>query len=443
MALLRIIAFLTLIGACQCSPPNCSYWKLWEYLNLTSSNDYVANVRPVDVWRKPTLVSIDLVLYGILKVDEKCQTVEGATWTSVSWTNDFVNWDPADFCGLRVITVPRSKVWIPDLHIEEDVSDTSSIQASPFVNLYSNGIASATFRQTLTFTCELEINQFPFDDQSCDITFSSMSSDATVIILTTMTNGTQLTKNTVMLTQGEWELKNIKITSGSSPNAGNVTCSKLIYNVMVSRRPMLYIINFIVPLLYFLLLDLASFFINEAAGEKLSFKVTLLLSISVLLLILKDMLPSTEATMPWIANYSVGIFAMVGISVLEAMAISFLLSFEKKVKDGKQSSSNCEEDIQLEKANSKDPLVLTVSGELTKGSPPPLNAPLEVGILRRILFEMKTMREELNCAKVPKTRPRFKKLVMVIDTLFFVLYFLAVLVFLSVVYDKWLKRFFR
>ena len=65
---------------------------------------------------------------------------------------------------------------------------------------------------------------------------------------------------------------------------------------------MLYAMNFILPLLYFLVLDVASFFINEARGEKLGFKVTLLLSISVLLLILQDMLPSTSAQLPHIGE---------------------------------------------------------------------------------------------------------------------------------------------
>lgn len=61
-------------------------------------------------------------------------------------------------------------------------------------------------------------------------------------------------------------------------------------------------IIFIVPLFYLLVLDLASFCISEASGEKLNFKVTILLSISVLLLILKDMLPSTEERLPMIGE---------------------------------------------------------------------------------------------------------------------------------------------
>lgn len=67
---------------------------------------------------------------------------------------------------------------------------------------------------------------------------------------------------------------------------------------------MLYVVIFMIPLFYLLVLDLASFFISEARGEKLGFKITILLSISVLLLILKDILPSTEDALPMIGESS-------------------------------------------------------------------------------------------------------------------------------------------
>ena len=69
---------------------------------------------------------------------------------------------------------------------------------------------------------------------------------------------------------------------------------------------MLYIINCILPLFYFLMLDVGTFFISEARGEKLSLKVTLLLSISVLLLILQDILPSTSDQLPLIGGSGLG-----------------------------------------------------------------------------------------------------------------------------------------
>ncbi len=83
----------------------------------------------------------------------------------------------------------------------------------------------------------------------------------------------------------------------------------------MKRRPLLYVIIFLMPVFYFLLLDLASFFIDSTGGEKLGFKVTLLLSISVLLLLLKDMLPSTASDIP-----------LIGESLSAVLIIFFLLT---------------------------------------------------------------------------------------------------------------------
>lgn len=70
----------------------------------------------------------------------------------------------------------------------------------------------------------------------------------------------------------------------------------------MKRRPLLHVINFLLPILFFLTLDLASFFIADHRGEKLGFKVTVLLAISVLLLILNDILPSMSNKTPLIGT---------------------------------------------------------------------------------------------------------------------------------------------
>jgi uncharacterized membrane protein YoaK (UPF0700 family) len=70
----------------------------------------------------------------------------------------------------------------------------------------------------------------------------------------------------------------------------------------MARRPLLHVINFLLPILFFLCLDLASFLISDQRGEKLGFKVTVLLAISVLLLILNDILPSMSNRTPLIGH---------------------------------------------------------------------------------------------------------------------------------------------
>lgn len=70
----------------------------------------------------------------------------------------------------------------------------------------------------------------------------------------------------------------------------------------MKRRSTLYIINFLLPILFFLSLDLASFLISDRGGEKLSFKVTVLLAITVMQLILNEILPSSSNRIPLIGK---------------------------------------------------------------------------------------------------------------------------------------------
>lgn len=70
----------------------------------------------------------------------------------------------------------------------------------------------------------------------------------------------------------------------------------------MKRRSILYIVNFLLPVLFFLGLDLASFLISDSGGEKLSFKVTVLLAITVLQLILNEILPASSNRIPLIGK---------------------------------------------------------------------------------------------------------------------------------------------
>ncbi|GLD48880.1 transmembrane protein 104 [Lates japonicus] len=397
-------------------------------------------MRPVKNWTSSTLVELDMLMYGILGVDEKTQTVTSHIWVQMRWRNEFLTWNPSDFCEIYMLTVPRSKLWIPDVDIREDASDTGSVQQSPLVSLYPNGFVYANGRKRLTFTCQLNLFKFPFDTQNCNITFSSANYDVFNIILGTVQSDTTLSllSERVMITQGEWQLIKLETINQTSAKY-NQPESELIYRVTIMRKPMLYVINLIVPLLYFLILDLASFFISEARGEKLGFKVTVLLSISVLLLILQDMLPSTEDTLPMIANYCVGVFALVGISILEAMLICFLMDLDGQWSKKVEKSVNTHVEIQLETNCHKEPAGAEGRGQVSPvKSHLPVDCPRDHDLLRLILEEVKAARQEAGRKDEKKKKPgRYERLALIIDSVFFALYLLTIIVFLVFIKIHW------
>ncbi|XP_040918905.1 5-hydroxytryptamine receptor 3A-like [Toxotes jaculatrix] len=443
MSSLRTLALLALIAAVSSTQTSdCSYLGLLSHLNLTTTNGVLATMRPVKNWTTPTVVNLGLLLYGILDVDEKSQTVTSHIWIQMHWKNEFLTWNSSDFCGINVLSVSRSMLWIPDVVIREDASDSGSIQDSPLVSVFPSGLVLANRRQRLTSTCQLNLFLFPFDTQICNISFSSMTYNEQSLILAVGSREINFTaiSEQFMITQGEWQLKNIKIIQYRVTSEG-ASYSKLAYRVKIVRKPMLYVINFIIPLFYFLVLDLASFFISEARGEKLGFKVTILLSISVLLLILQDMLPSTEDELPMMASYCVGIFALVGISVLEAMLVSFLMELDGYCGKKAQSSVNTQVEIQLEARNHKEPT--EEKGQVNPGkSPLPVEWPGDHNLLRLILEEVTAARQEAGRQdKDQKKAERYRRLARNIDSVFFILYFLTVVTFLVSMYIEGIQNY--
>ncbi|XP_072224842.1 5-hydroxytryptamine receptor 3A-like [Leuresthes tenuis] len=435
MAALRTLTFLAFVGVSSSHTQDCSYYSLLKHFELTASNEGIEILRPVKNWTSTTLIHLDMLLFGILDVDEKFQTVTNYVWIQMKWSNEFLRWNPAEFCGIDMLTLPRTKLWIPDVAIQEDASDSGSIQEDPLIRLDSSGLAFASKRQRLTYTCQLKLFLFPFDVQQCNITFSTLSSDGRFVKLTTLTNDAILTSLSVQLsmTQGEWKLQSMKVLKYNLTDE-QTTSSKLVYMVTLERKPMLYMINLVVPLFFLLVLDLASFFISEARGEKLGFKVTVLLSVSVLLLILQDILPSTEDDLPVIAQYFLGVFAMMWVSTLETMAVSFIMDLDGYCGKKAQSSADANVDIQLEETVGDEDKDVGKTAKSCRPSDPPN----DYDLLKLILYKVKAVQQEAEHQDKDKTKPgRFRRLAKIFDTAFFVLYILVIVVFIMYMMMLW------
>lgn len=72
--------------------------------------------------------------------------------------------------------------------------------------------------------------------------------------------------------------------------------------ITMKRQSLLYIVNFLLPILFLLSLDIASFLISEREGEKLGFKVTVLLGVTVMQLLLNEILPSSSDRIPLVGK---------------------------------------------------------------------------------------------------------------------------------------------
>ncbi|TFK04619.1 keratin, type II cytoskeletal 5-like [Platysternon megacephalum] len=91
--------------------------------------------------------------------------------------------------------------------------DEEKSLSRPFLSITHNGIVSTTQQHQTTITCSLEMRQFPFDTQACNMSISSVMYSATDIILLPNQTTEEANKQSQLyhLTNGEWKFTNINI----------------------------------------------------------------------------------------------------------------------------------------------------------------------------------------------------------------------------------------
>nr|XP_014352243.1 PREDICTED: 5-hydroxytryptamine receptor 3A-like [Latimeria chalumnae] len=97
----------------------CSPFDVIEYLNMTDRNPRFTSTRPIKNWKNTTYTTLHTSVNTIIELNEKAQTLTAMVWTTMKWKNEFVKWDPQQFCGITKITVAVSAMWIPELYVYE------------------------------------------------------------------------------------------------------------------------------------------------------------------------------------------------------------------------------------------------------------------------------------------------------------------------------------
>ncbi|XP_036938098.1 uncharacterized protein LOC119010229 [Acanthopagrus latus] len=296
--------------------------------------------RPVKNHTAPTQVLLDVLIYAILDLNEKDQKFVSYVWVDMLWFDEFISWYPPDFCDIDKIIIPSKQLWIPDLTIEE-MTEKDKTSASPHVIVLSSGRISLRNDMMVISTCKMNVYKFPFDNQSCNLTFKSAIYSNEEIHFSQIGNSSRSTNWTLSMirSQSEWLLINMDFTNKTVDNFG-INQSMLVYTIHMKRRSVLYVVNFMLPILFFLGLDLASFLISDSSGEKLGFKVTVLLAVTVMQLILNEILPNSSDRIPLIATYIVGIFGLMMLSLTETIVVMYLLE-----KDSKENEPNADQNL--------------------------------------------------------------------------------------------------
>ncbi|NXT21205.1 5HT3A protein, partial [Syrrhaptes paradoxus] len=286
---------------------------------------YQKGVRPVRDWRTTTTVAIDVMVYAILSVDEKNQVLTTYIWYRQHWTDEFLRWDPAHFDNLTQISLPTESIWVPDILINEFV-DVGRSPHVPYVYVGHHGEVQNLKPIQVMTACSLDIYNFPFDVQNCSLTFTSWLHHIRDINLS-LWRQPELVQfdRSVFMNQGEWELLHVLSHFQEFSVKSSDSYAEMKFYVVIRRRPLFYTVSLLLPSIFLMLMDIVGFYLPPNSGERVSFKVTLLLGYSVFLIIVSDTLPATAVGTPLIGVYFVVCMALLVISLAETILIVRLL----------------------------------------------------------------------------------------------------------------------
>uniref|UniRef100_A0A8C2AFJ2 5-hydroxytryptamine receptor 3A n=1 Tax=Cyprinus carpio TaxID=7962 RepID=A0A8C2AFJ2_CYPCA len=241
-----------------------------------------------------------------------------------TWQIEGLSWDPAE-CGTKKISLPREKIWVPDIVINEFM-DENRAPETYYVYVTSTGLVLDGWPSHVISSCKLDIYTFPFDFQNCSYTFNSYKHSRDDVQLFFLMPVEKIFKTSLeaMTTKGEWELIDMRAEKPVQPFQEEGWDTLIVY-IVLRRRATLYVANLLIPSSFLLSLDLFSFLLPPQSMDRASFKMTLILGYTVFLLLMNDLLPVTGNNLPLINVFFSLCLALMVASLLETILITNVL----------------------------------------------------------------------------------------------------------------------
>uniref|UniRef100_A0A3P9LPF5 Acetylcholine receptor subunit alpha-like n=1 Tax=Oryzias latipes TaxID=8090 RepID=A0A3P9LPF5_ORYLA len=265
-------------------------------------------VRPVTHFSQAVEVTVGLQLIQLISVDEVNQIVTSNVRVKQQWTDVNLKWNPDDYGGIKKIRVPSTEIWKPDLVLYNNADgDFAIIHETKVLLEYSGKI---TWNPPAIFKsyCEIIVLHFPFDLQNCSMKLGIWSYDGLLVVINPESDKPDLSN---FMESGEWVLKDSRCWK----HWVQYTCCRdtpyldITYHFLMLRLPLYFIVNVIIPCLLFSFLTALVFYLPTDSGEKMTLSISVLLSLTVFLLVIVELIPSTSSAVPLIGKYM--LFTMV------------------------------------------------------------------------------------------------------------------------------------
>ncbi|XP_013066091.2 acetylcholine receptor subunit alpha-like [Biomphalaria glabrata] len=399
--------------------------------DIVENGDYHTEVRPLKDQSQVMKVYVNFEMVSIVGLDDVTQSFTANGFLIFNWLDEILTWDPSLYGNQTLIHPVPEKIWKPRVVLMNTLGDRDLFQddvAPVFIN--NEGSVSWVPGSLIPSSCELQMSDYPFDEQACTITFFAMQYSVTELVFEASSPKVLLDFFTK---HGEWELSDTSLNV-TELNSGNWAGSAVQLKFKLKRRPTFLLINIVLPVVFLSFLNLLVFVIPADSGEKISYGITVLLALSVFLSVVSSMLPRSGSTTPKLTIYLFLLLIISMLTVIDSIIIVYLAHKDEKETSHLKAKEN------FQSAFSKtQKLTRTISSMLNNkvkpndnvnhndSSPSPNNTTSDADSLGFQNFSTVDMKVEVNEPKDNATPPRVNNYRLIgkhIDRVSFIAFFI-------------------
>ncbi|KAK3084525.1 hypothetical protein FSP39_014742 [Pinctada imbricata] len=307
---------------CICIQPAQLQTKT-DYTNVVTevftTNGYNKKILPRN-GSEPVYLDLSFYFLGINEISEVNEKMVTTGYLVIQWTDSGLSWDSDNHNNLDRIFVPQNDIWKPDIFLQNGFKKFAELGGSYYyLEVYFTGSVLWMPFEVFESRCSLDTSLFPFDRQTCSITFVVWSHSVAEVEI-------QKSKEGIIYDEQFQENSVWQILSISHEVSKETRESKITFSFSLRRKPLYYVVNIILPVVFLGFLSGLVFVIPADTGEKTGYSVTVFLALAVFLTIISALLPVNSEKVSVLGIYLL-LQVILGVVVLLVSTIQLRLNF--------------------------------------------------------------------------------------------------------------------
>uniref|UniRef100_T1JAF9 Uncharacterized protein n=1 Tax=Strigamia maritima TaxID=126957 RepID=T1JAF9_STRMM len=292
-------------------------------------SNYNRLIRPVVNNSDKLEVKLGLKLTQLVDMNLKSQIMTTNLWVEQEWYDYKLSWDPDEYGGLEYIYVPSEHIWLPDIVLFNNADGNYEVTLMTMATLYNDGKVIWKPPAIYKSSCKIDVEFFPFDEQSCVMRFGSWTYDGLQVDLQ---HENQVPDSNIVpiginlkeyYPSCEWDILAVPAQRNEEylPCCPNQPYPDITFTITMRRKTLFYTVNLIIPCVGLSFLTVLVFYLPSDSGEKVSLVISILLSLTVFFLLLAEIIPPTSLAVPLLGKYLMFTMILVSFSITVTVGV--------------------------------------------------------------------------------------------------------------------------